>query len=56
MTSLAMDVRPFKYPAYRRLFYGNILSIVGSQMTLVAVGVQVYRLTGTQRDGSPVTS
>jgi len=42
-----MDVRPFRYPAYRRLFYGNILSIVGSQMTLVAVGVQVFRLTGS---------
>ncbi len=47
LRSLAMDVRPFRFPAYRRLFYGNILSIVGSQMTLVAVGVQVYRLTGS---------
>ena len=47
LRSMAMDVRPFRFPAYRRLFYGNILSIVGSQMTLVAVGVQVYRLTGS---------
>lgn len=45
-----MDTRPFAYVAFRRVFYGNVLSIVGSQMTLVAVGVQVYAITGDTAD------
>ncbi len=40
-----MDTRPFSHVHFRRLFTGNLLSSIGAQMTLVAVGVQVYQLT-----------
>jgi MFS family permease len=33
------------YPAYRRIFIGNVTSYFGSQLTAVAVPVQMYRLT-----------
>ncbi len=40
------DVRPLQEsPAYRRLWIGQSLSGVGSQMTSVAVPIQVYTLT-----------
>lgn len=42
-----MDVRPFRYRQFRLIFWGNILTQVGAQMTLVAVAVQVYNLTGS---------
>lgn len=45
VSSVAMDVRPFKIRDFRRLFYGNALTMIGAQMTIVAVGVQVYGLT-----------
>jgi hypothetical protein len=34
-------------PAYRRLFTGFTLAGVGSQLTVVAIGLQVYQLTGS---------
>jgi len=40
------DARPLQEsPAYRRLWIGQSLSIIGSRMTSVAVPVQVYALT-----------
>ena len=42
VSSVAMDVRPFKIRDFRRLFYGNALTMIGAQMTIVAVGVQVF--------------
>ncbi|HEX5401908.1 MAG TPA: MFS transporter [Pseudonocardiaceae bacterium] len=48
MTSkrLFMDTRPLREsPAFRRLWLGNSLSSVGSQMTSFAVALQVYTLT-----------
>ena len=41
----AIDVRPLKHPAYRRLFVGNAVSFFGFQFTAVAVPVQIYALT-----------
>jgi MFS family permease len=41
----AIDVRPLRIPAYRRLFIGNAVSFVGYQFTAVAVPVQMYDLT-----------
>jgi MFS family permease len=41
----AIDVRPLRHAAYRRLFIGNGVSFFGYQFTAVAVPVQVYRLT-----------
>lgn len=36
-----------RVPAYKRLFLGNAVTVVGTQMTLVAVPVQAYLLTGS---------
>jgi MFS family permease len=41
----AMDVRPLRVPAYRRLWIGNGVSMYGMQFTAVAVPVQMYSLT-----------
>jgi MFS family permease len=43
---LALDTTPLKVPAYRRLFGGVAATMIGQQMTLVAVPFQVYDLTG----------
>ncbi|WP_396277029.1 MFS transporter [Glutamicibacter creatinolyticus] len=46
MPSFLMDVAPLRQsPAYRRLWIGNSLSAVGTQMTLIAVSLEVYALT-----------
>jgi MFS family permease len=41
----AIDVRPLRHSAFRRMFIGNGISFVGYQFTAVAVPVQVYALT-----------
>lgn len=41
----AIDVRPLRIPAYRRLWLGNAVSMYGFQFTAVAVPVQMYALT-----------
>ncbi|HEX6916567.1 MAG TPA: MFS transporter [Phycicoccus sp.] len=46
LRSLLPDVTPLRRsPDYRRLYTGFTLSNVGSQMAVVAVGLQVYELT-----------
>lgn len=43
---LLLDVTPLReHPAYRRLYAGFTLSNIGSQLAVVAVGLQVYDLT-----------
>jgi MFS family permease len=42
---IAIDVRPLRHPAYRRIFIGNATSFFGTQFTAVAVPVQMYDLT-----------
>jgi MFS family permease len=43
---LLLDLTPLRVsPAYRRLFTGFTLAGVGSQLTVVAIGLQVYQLT-----------
>jgi MFS family permease len=42
---LAIDVRPLRHAAYRRVFVGNSTALLGSQLTAVAVPVQMYALT-----------
>jgi MFS transporter, ENTS family, enterobactin (siderophore) exporter len=43
---LLADVTPLKEsPAFRRLWLGSAVSAVGSQFTLVAVSLEIYRLT-----------
>ncbi|MGW3290934.1 MFS transporter [Streptomyces sp. NPDC001002] len=43
----AMDTRPLRIPAYRRLWSSTIVTAVGSQLTAVAVPKQVYDITGS---------
>jgi MFS family permease len=42
---LAADVRPLAHPDFRRLFVGQGVSMVGFQLTAVAVPIQMYDVT-----------
>jgi len=45
---ILLDLTPLRIsPAYRRLFTGFTLAGIGSQLTVVAIGLQVYGLTGS---------
>jgi len=44
---LAVDTTPLQVPAFKRLFLGTVVTVIGTQMTLVAVPVQAYLLTGS---------
>ncbi|WP_432980830.1 MFS transporter [Dactylosporangium sp. CA-233914] len=41
----AIDIRPLRHGAYRRIFIGNAVAFFGVQFTAVAVPVQVYTIT-----------
>jgi MFS family permease len=43
----AIDTTPLRNRAYRRVFGGVTVTMLGQQMTLVAVPYQVYQLTGS---------
>ncbi|MFE9811417.1 MFS transporter [Streptomyces sp. NPDC005227] len=43
----AMDTRPLRRPAYRRLWSSTAVTAVGSQLTAVAVPKQIYDITGS---------
>ncbi len=44
----ALDLTPLREsPAYRRLLLGDAVSVIGTQVTVVAVPIQVYDLTGS---------
>ena len=46
MARLLVDVTPLRrFPHFRRLWAGQIISGMGSQLTLVAVSYQAYHLT-----------
>ncbi len=48
MARLLADLTPLRQsPAFRRLWIGNALAAVGGQLTLVAVSLEVYALTGS---------
>ena len=43
-----MDISPLRrHPGFRRLWTGQLIASLGSQLTVVAVGYQTYRLTGS---------
>lgn len=45
---LAIDLSPLRTSApYRRVWIGDSVSVIGSSMTLVAIPVQVYTITGS---------
>ncbi len=48
MRSLVVDTTPLKVsPEFRRLWWGLSVSNLGTQLTVVAVGLQVYAITGS---------
>jgi len=45
---MAVDIRPLKSSRdFRRLWFGTGISAIGSQITAVAIPIQVYELTGS---------
>ena len=48
MPRILVDTRPLREsPAYRRMFWGLGVSQIGTQVTVVAVGLEVYHLTSS---------
>ena len=41
------DTRPLRTPAYRRLWLAGVVTVVGAQLSVVAVPTQIYQLTGS---------
>ncbi len=41
------DTRPLRTPAYRRLWGAGVVTVVGAQLSVVAVPAQIYQLTGS---------
>jgi MFS family permease len=44
---LLADTRPLQNPHFRRLWTANIVTVVGAQLTVVAVPAQIYAATGS---------
>ncbi|MFD0361551.1 MFS transporter [Nocardia sp. GCM10030253] len=44
---LLADTTPLRYPDYRRLWSTNIVTVIGSQLAVVAVPQQIYQITGS---------
>lgn len=47
LRSILADTRPLQVPAYRRLWVANIATMIGAQLTVVAVPAQIYSITGS---------
>ncbi|ORM32550.1 MFS transporter [Williamsia sp. 1135] len=41
------DTTPLAQPDFRRLWWANIVTVIGAQLTVVAVPAQIYQLTGS---------
>ncbi len=39
------DLRPLRIPAYRRLFFGQVTTVIGAMLTTVAVQQQIFDIT-----------
>ncbi|MGH3755624.1 MAG: MFS transporter [Pseudonocardiaceae bacterium] len=51
LRAVAADITPLRESAaFRRLFAGQLVSLVGTQVTRVAVPLQVYAITGSSLD------
>lgn len=44
---LMADTRPLRSPHFRRLWTSNIITVIGAQLTVVAVPAQIYAETGS---------
>lgn len=47
LRSALADTRPLQVPAFRRLWWANIITVVGAQLTVVVVPAQIYEITGS---------
>ena len=47
LRSLFADTRPLRVGAFRRLWVANIVTVIGAQLTVVAVPAQIYALTNS---------
>ena len=47
MRGLVADTRPFRNDHFRRLWTANIVTVIGAQLTVVAVPAQIYAETGS---------
>lgn len=47
MKGLLADTRPLADPHFRRLWTANIVTVIGAQLTVVAVPAQIYAETGS---------
>ena len=47
LRGLVADTRPLSTPAFRRLWTANIVTVIGAQLTVVAVPAQIYSITGS---------
>ncbi len=47
LRGLLADTRPLAVPAFRRLWLANVLTVIGAQLTVVAVPAQIYAETGS---------
>ena len=45
--SLVADTRPLRNEHFRRLWVANIITVIGAQLTVVAVPAQIYQVTGS---------
>ena len=41
------DTRPLREPHFRRLWVANIVTVIGAQLSIVAVPQQVFQITGS---------
>ena len=44
---MVADTRPLQEPHFRRLWTANIITVIGAQLTIVAVPAQIYAMTGS---------
>jgi MFS family permease len=47
LRGLVADTRPFANEHFRRLWTANIATVIGAQLTVVAVPAQIYEITGS---------
>jgi MFS family permease len=47
LRGLVADTRPFGNEHFRRLWLANVVTVVGAQLTVVAVPAQIYEITGS---------
>jgi hypothetical protein len=47
--SLLADTTPLRTPDFRRLWLAGVVTVIGANLTIFAVPVQIYALTRTRR-------